>query len=293
MNIALLAFNVMRPRGRDRLALSCGILGNGFALRRETIEAVPYEAGSVVEDLEYHLRLVRAGKKVQFADEEYGLRRHAGRRPGRRHPARKVGRRPLSHDRRIRPAACARSPVRRLEAPRTTVGTAAPAARYPFEPGILFWHWLAPSPLVRAIALRRTGSGLQRRCARPRLRVALRRRNQGAWPYWQPRRISTSCGSSACWAPPSGPPGGMPPGFARPAKGPMEEMFDSESRCKRGDRFVQHLAATRCCVIVFKRWPGKPAASATKRWLSTVLRATVRPIWWSGSSPASNCSAAP
>ena len=69
MNVALLAFNVMRPRGRDRLGVSCGILGNGFALGRKTIEAVPYLAGSVVEDLEYHLRLVRAGKKVEFADE--------------------------------------------------------------------------------------------------------------------------------------------------------------------------------------------------------------------------------
>jgi len=69
MHIALLAFNVMRPRGRDRFGLSCGILGNGFALSRKTIEAVPYEAGSVVEDLEYHLRLVQAGKRVEFADE--------------------------------------------------------------------------------------------------------------------------------------------------------------------------------------------------------------------------------
>lgn len=69
MNVALLAFNVMRPRGRDRFGLSSGILGNGFALTRETLMAVPYEAGSVVEDLEYHLRLVRAGKKVEFSDE--------------------------------------------------------------------------------------------------------------------------------------------------------------------------------------------------------------------------------
>jgi cellulose synthase/poly-beta-1,6-N-acetylglucosamine synthase-like glycosyltransferase len=69
MNVALLAFNVMRPRGRDRFGVSCGILGNGFALTRKTIETVPYEAGSVVEDLEYHLRLVRAGKKVEFANE--------------------------------------------------------------------------------------------------------------------------------------------------------------------------------------------------------------------------------
>lgn len=69
MNVALLAFNVMRPRGRDRFGISCGILGNGFALPRQTLEAVPYEAGSVVEDLEYHLRLVRAGRRVEFADE--------------------------------------------------------------------------------------------------------------------------------------------------------------------------------------------------------------------------------
>ncbi len=69
MNVALLAFNILRPRGRDRLALSVGILGNGFALARETVLAVPYDAHSVVEDLEYHLSLVRAGRRVEFADE--------------------------------------------------------------------------------------------------------------------------------------------------------------------------------------------------------------------------------
>jgi cellulose synthase/poly-beta-1,6-N-acetylglucosamine synthase-like glycosyltransferase len=68
MNIALFAFNVLRPRGRDRWGLSVGLLGNGFGLSRETILAVPYDAVSVVEDLEYHLRLVRAGRKVRFAD---------------------------------------------------------------------------------------------------------------------------------------------------------------------------------------------------------------------------------
>ncbi|NJD33528.1 MAG: glycosyltransferase [Betaproteobacteria bacterium] len=67
--IALAAFNVLRPRGRDRLGLSAGILGNGFALRREVLEKVPYTATSVVEDLEYHLRLVAAGIRVGFADD--------------------------------------------------------------------------------------------------------------------------------------------------------------------------------------------------------------------------------
>ena len=67
--IALAAFNVLRPRGRARLGLSAGILGNGFALRRELLEQVPYSAASVVEDLEYHLKLVAAGARVAFADD--------------------------------------------------------------------------------------------------------------------------------------------------------------------------------------------------------------------------------
>jgi cellulose synthase/poly-beta-1,6-N-acetylglucosamine synthase-like glycosyltransferase len=68
MNVAFLGFNVTRPRGRDRLGLSCGIYGNGFGMRRETLEQVPYLAASVVEDLEYHICLVQAGKRVRFAD---------------------------------------------------------------------------------------------------------------------------------------------------------------------------------------------------------------------------------
>jgi cellulose synthase/poly-beta-1,6-N-acetylglucosamine synthase-like glycosyltransferase len=68
MNVALMAFNVLRPRGRDRCGVSAGILGNGFALSRQTLERVPYTAVSLVEDLEYHLRLVRAGLRVRFVD---------------------------------------------------------------------------------------------------------------------------------------------------------------------------------------------------------------------------------
>lgn len=65
-HIAWLAFNVLRLRGRAACGLSVGILGNGFALTRATLEAVPYRARSVVEDLEYHLMLVRAGRRVDF-----------------------------------------------------------------------------------------------------------------------------------------------------------------------------------------------------------------------------------
>jgi hypothetical protein len=68
MDVALLAFTVLRPRGRNGWNLSAGILGNGFALSRQTLLAVPYSADSIVEDLEYHLLLVNAGRKVRFAD---------------------------------------------------------------------------------------------------------------------------------------------------------------------------------------------------------------------------------
>ena len=65
-NIAQLAFNDVRLLGREQLKLSVGILGNGFALSRELLEQVPYEAGSIAEDMEYHLRLVCAGYKIEF-----------------------------------------------------------------------------------------------------------------------------------------------------------------------------------------------------------------------------------
>lgn len=69
MDAAFLAFNVLRPKGRSGWGFSAGILGNGFALHRETLQKLPYTAASIVEDLEYHLRLVAAGEKVDFIDQ--------------------------------------------------------------------------------------------------------------------------------------------------------------------------------------------------------------------------------
>jgi cellulose synthase/poly-beta-1,6-N-acetylglucosamine synthase-like glycosyltransferase len=64
--LGFLGFNVIRPRGRSRLGLSAGIFGNGFGFLSSVLERVPYEASSLVEDLEYHLRLVDAGIRVAF-----------------------------------------------------------------------------------------------------------------------------------------------------------------------------------------------------------------------------------
>ena len=67
--LALRGFNLIRPAGRNRLGLSSGILGSGFAIRKDLFFAVPYRALSIVEDLEYHLQLVMAGKRVRFAEQ--------------------------------------------------------------------------------------------------------------------------------------------------------------------------------------------------------------------------------
>ena len=67
-DVALGGWNVLRPRGRAALGPSAGILGNGFALSRRTLERVPYSAHSIVEDVEYHQMLVRAGLNVRWVD---------------------------------------------------------------------------------------------------------------------------------------------------------------------------------------------------------------------------------
>lgn len=67
-DVALGAWNMLRPRGRAALGLSAGILGNGFALSRRALQAVPYSADSIVEDVEYHHLLVQAGLRVQWVD---------------------------------------------------------------------------------------------------------------------------------------------------------------------------------------------------------------------------------
>lgn len=67
--LALRGFNLIRPTGRDSLGLSCGILGNGFAIQKSVFFETPYRALSIVEDLEYHLHLVMAGHRVHFLNQ--------------------------------------------------------------------------------------------------------------------------------------------------------------------------------------------------------------------------------
>ena len=67
-SLAFRAFTYIRPAGREQLGLSAGISGNGFALTASLLKKVPYEAFSVVEDLEYHIHMVMAGERVRFIE---------------------------------------------------------------------------------------------------------------------------------------------------------------------------------------------------------------------------------
>ena len=69
METALASFNGLRPKGKTRLGLSSGLFGNGFCVTRQVLETVPYLAGSVVEDLEYHHRLLESRIRVRFLDD--------------------------------------------------------------------------------------------------------------------------------------------------------------------------------------------------------------------------------
>ena len=69
MAIALGMFHRVRGRGREALRTSAGLRGNGMCFTHELLKKVPHDAFSVVEDLEYGLRLGRAGFRVWYVDE--------------------------------------------------------------------------------------------------------------------------------------------------------------------------------------------------------------------------------
>jgi len=71
MSIALGLVHVVRPLARERLRLSCGLRGNGMCFARAALERVPHRAFSIVEDLEYGIRLGEAGIRVAYAGEAH------------------------------------------------------------------------------------------------------------------------------------------------------------------------------------------------------------------------------
>jgi 1,2-diacylglycerol 3-beta-glucosyltransferase len=69
MAIALAAVHTLRSLARERLRVSCGLRGNGMCFATSLLLAVPSDAFSIVEDLEYGIRLGEAGHRVGYVAE--------------------------------------------------------------------------------------------------------------------------------------------------------------------------------------------------------------------------------
>jgi cellulose synthase/poly-beta-1,6-N-acetylglucosamine synthase-like glycosyltransferase len=69
MTIALGAIHRLRSRARERLGLSCGIRGNGWCVTHALLDAIPYQAYSLTEDVEFGIDLGLAGYRVAYCDE--------------------------------------------------------------------------------------------------------------------------------------------------------------------------------------------------------------------------------
>jgi GT2 family glycosyltransferase len=61
--------DTVRSLGKERLGLSCGLVGTGMAFSRDLLERNPWTATGLVEDGEFHMRLVLAGERVEFVPE--------------------------------------------------------------------------------------------------------------------------------------------------------------------------------------------------------------------------------
>jgi len=66
---ALAAIHYVRPLGRSLLGLSCGLKGNGMCFSTAVVERFGWNWFTLAEDVEFHLALVRAGIRVDFAPE--------------------------------------------------------------------------------------------------------------------------------------------------------------------------------------------------------------------------------
>jgi hypothetical protein len=66
---ALAALHYLRPLGRARLGLSCGLKGNGMAFLASVLDQHGWKWFTLAEDVELHLSLIEAGLRVDFAPE--------------------------------------------------------------------------------------------------------------------------------------------------------------------------------------------------------------------------------
>jgi len=63
--------NTVRFAGKQRLGLSCGLIGSGMAFTSDLLRRAPWTATGLVEDAEYHMRLIAAGERAEFVPEAW------------------------------------------------------------------------------------------------------------------------------------------------------------------------------------------------------------------------------
>jgi hypothetical protein len=66
---AFALMNTVRFQGKQRLGLSCGLVGTGMAFSRDLLRRQPWTTTGLTEDEEYHMRLVLAGERAEFLAE--------------------------------------------------------------------------------------------------------------------------------------------------------------------------------------------------------------------------------
>ena len=71
--VALAAIHFLRPLGRTALGLSVGLKGNGMCFTAPVLERFGWNWFTLAEDVEFHLALVRAGGRVDFASDTWVL----------------------------------------------------------------------------------------------------------------------------------------------------------------------------------------------------------------------------
>lgn len=67
--IGFLLYNYVKPLGRKVLKLNMGLRGNGMCFDTGVLQAYPWQAWSLTEDLEYGLILMLQGVRIEFAPE--------------------------------------------------------------------------------------------------------------------------------------------------------------------------------------------------------------------------------
>lgn len=64
---ALALVHLLRPAAKNAVGASAGLKGNGMCFDRSVIERYGWPSSGLAEDVEFHLQLVAAGYRVQFA----------------------------------------------------------------------------------------------------------------------------------------------------------------------------------------------------------------------------------